>query len=654
MEFVMKRDRQNRQPEIRVLMIGRGRLFGLVLFLPLWLAACGTPVTVERVDPRTVHRELTANVLTVGEESGASRIVLHRWNLTERFESDPEGTLVELHALVIRERAGRDELFALAELAFLHAEQTGKREYYLAAAVYAYALLFPHGAAEPLYPVDRRLRVAADLYNRGLTSAFASADRSVIDLRGGTRVLPFGELTVELDPKWLRWGDRRLVNFIPVAELEVRGLRERYRRTGIGAPLAAGTVPFMPDAKLRDFVGRATKVPVTALLRLDDPRRSLATGRMSGALEIYDGYTTDVVEIDGQRVPLEVEPSAAFAYTLSDSAIWDWELRGFLVGDLLKGLAVATKRGEARAQLLFMQPYRRGRIPVVFVHGTASGPGRWADMLNSLENDPWLRTRFQYWFFYYDTGNPVTYSADVLRTSLQLIVEQLDPEGSDLALRQMVIIGHSQGGLLSKMTAIDSGSRLWDTLSQRPLDDLILRDETREQLRRTLFLRPLPFVRRVIFIATPHRGSYEAGSWVAQQAAGFASLPKGFVDVMKDLVTGNPGVVALSLDGLPRSIQHMTPGNAFVQALASVPVAPGIAVNSIVAVRGEGAFETGDDGIVEYTSAHLSDIESELVIRSGHSVHAHPLAIAEVRRILYRHGEEACLSANVCGVPSSR
>jgi pimeloyl-ACP methyl ester carboxylesterase len=634
--------------------IRRRVAFGLIFFLPLLLAACGVPVTVERVDPRTVHRELTANVLTVGEKSGASRIVLDRWDLTERFESDPEGTLAQLHAAVTGGHAGRDELFALAELSFLHAEQTGKQEHYLAAAVYAYALLFPGRAAEPLYPVDRRLRVAADLYNRGLTSGFAAADRSVVELRGGKYVLPFGELTVELDPKWLRWGDRRLVNFVPVAELEVRGLRERYRRTGIGAPLAASTVALTPDVKLRDFVGRATKVPVTALLRLDDPRRSLATGRITGALEIYDGYTTDFVEIDGQRVPLEVEPSAAFAYTLSESAIWDWELRGFLVGDMLKGLAVATKRGEARAQLLFMQPYRRGRIPVVFVHGTASGPGRWADMLNSLENDPWLRTRFQYWFFYYDTGNPVTYSADVLRTSLQLIVQQLDPEGTDLALRQMVIIGHSQGGLLTKMTAIDSGTRLWKTLSQRPLDDLVLRDETREQLRRTLFLQPLPFVRRIVFIATPHRGSYEAGSWIAQQAAGFASLPKGFVDVMKDLVTGNPGVVALSIEGLPRSIQHMTPGNPFVQALASIPVAPGIAVNSIVAVKGEGPLEKDDDGIVEYTSAHLADVESELVIRSGHSVHAHPLAIAEVRRIIYRHGEEACLSANICGVPSSR
>jgi pimeloyl-ACP methyl ester carboxylesterase len=351
---------------------------------------------------------------------------------------------------------------------------------------------------------------------------------------------------------------------------------------------------------------------------------------------------------------LEVEPSAAFAYTLSESAIWDWELRGFLVGDMLKGLVVATKAGEARAQLLFMQPYRRGRVPVVFVHGTASGPGRWADMLNSLENDPWLRTRFQYWFFYYDTGNPVTYSADVLRMSLRLIVEQLDPDGVDTALQQMVIIGHSQGGLLTKMTAIDSGTVLWNTVSSRPLDELVLRESTREELRRTLFLKPLPFVRRIIFTATPHRGSYQAGSWVAQWIAGFASLPKGFMDSVGELVTGNAGAVALSMGGLPRSIQHMTPGNPFVQALAEIPVAPGIAVNSIVAVKGEGPVEKDDDGVVEYSSAHLTDVESELVIHSGHSVHGHPLAIAEVRRILYRHGEDACRSAGLCGVTDNR
>jgi hypothetical protein len=118
---------------------------------------------------------------------------------------------------------------------------------------------------------------------------------------------------------------------------------------------------------------------------------------------------------------------------------------------------------------------------------------------------------------------------------------------------------------------------------------------------------------------------------------------------MKDLVTGNPGVVALSLSGLPRSIHDMTPGNSFVQVLASTPVSPEVVIHSIVAVRGDKPLAEDDDGIVKYESAHVDGVESELVIHSGHSVHGHPLAIAEVRRILYRHGEDACRSAGVCG-----
>lgn len=621
---------------------------GLVPVLALALLACGAPITVERVDPRTVHRGLTASVLSVGTPSAASQNVLSRWYLTEGFARDPEVTLARMHTAVAEGRAGADEIFALAELSFEHAERTGKPEYYLAAAVYAYAFLFPQGADQPPHPVDPRLRLAVDLYNRGLTSGFRSADSADVALRDGTYPLPFGTLTVALDPKWLRWGDRRLVSFVPVAELEVRGLRDRHRRPGIGAPLAAGTAPLAPDAKFRDFVGRATKVPVTAFLRIEDPRRRLGAGQLTADLEVYDGYTASAVEIGGERVPLEAEPSAALAYTLSGSTIWGWEIKGFLVGDLVKGLVVAAKGREGRAQLLFVQPYRRGRIPVVFVHGTVSGPGRWADMLNALENDPWLGERFQYWFFYYDTGNPVTYSADVLRESLRSVIDQLDPDDNDPALQRIVLIGHSQGGLLSKMTAIDSGTKLWDTVSTRPIEALLVRKDTRAELERTLFLKPLPFVRRIIFIATPQRGSYAAGSWVAQYAATFARLPKGLVDVTKDIATGNPGAVALNASGLPRSVHHMTPGNPFVQALAAIPVASGITTHSIIAVSGNGPVVDDDDGIVKYQSAHLDAAASELVIQSGHSVHGHPLAIAEVRRILRLHADEICPAGDPC------
>jgi hypothetical protein len=41
--------------------------------------------------------------------------------------------------------------------------------------------------------------------------------------------------------------------------------------------------------------------------------------------------------------------------------------------------------------------------------------------------------------------------------------------------------------------------------------------------------------------------------------------------------------------------------------------------------------------VVEYASAHIEPVESELVVKSGHSVQGNPHAIEEVRRILRLH-----------------
>ncbi|MEQ1796284.1 MAG: hypothetical protein ABL970_19090 [Nitrospira sp.] len=613
-----------------------GRLVRWILLCVAVTGGCGAPITVERTDPLTVHRELTSSVLSTGELSRSTHNVLHRWNVHKRFDESVPEAIAELHQAVVTGAAGSDELVALSELSFFYARKTNQPTHYLASVVYAYAFLFPGEGKTPPDPFDPRLRLAANLYNRGLTQGFAVADEVV--LRSGTFPLPFGALTVRFDEAGLRWGDRKLEHFVPVAELEVEGLQERYRRSGIGAPLAASTSSFEKDRKLRDFVGKKTKVPVTAVLRFQDLHRDLAKGDLAVMLEVHDAYQDEHVVVDHRSVPLEVEPTAVLAYTLSQSKVWDWELKGFLFGDLLPGFIVGDPQGKQRTQMLFLHPYRPGRIPVVFVHGTASGPGRWADMVNSLANDRELRERYQFWFFYYETGNPILYSADTLRESLRNIVDHLDPEQQDPALRQMVVIGHSQGGLLTKMTAIDSGTHLWDQFSAKSIDEAVLRDGTRDLLRRTLFVKPLPFVSRVVFMATPHRGSYMAGNRVAHWLAGFVKLPKEILGVGADLVTGDVSAITLSpAGGFLSSVHGMTPGNSFIQALSPLPIAPPIAAHSVIAVETEGVPQEGNDGVVEYASAHIDGVASELVVRSGHSVQSHPLAIAEVGRILKLH-----------------
>ncbi len=615
----------------------------------LLVVACGPPVGVSRVSPRAVTSELTRSALNADRPSVFSQNVLHRWNLGAALRRNPEDALGRLHRLVVEGRGRNDTLFALAELSFAHAEATRKRDYYLQSAVSAWAFLFPGASDEPPNEFDPRLRIAADLYNRGLTKALASADGSVVDLRSGLYPLPFGQqVAVHLEPDALRWADRDLVEFVPVAELSVRGLGARHRRPGIGAPLAARAIATGPDGTTQDFLGPDARTPVTALLRLEDARRQLAEPVVHGSLEVYSASDRRSVEIDGREVRLEVEPTAALAWTLSQSQKWRWERRGFFTGDLL--------RQELPTGITFTQPFRHGRIPVVLVHGTLSSGGRWADMLNDLENDGRLRDRFQFWFFHYSTGSPIPYSAMLLRDALTEAVAQLDPGGTDLALRQMVVIGHSQGGLLAKMTAVDSGTRIWDTISRRPLAELDVSDESRDLLERALFVRPLPFVRRVIFIATPHHGtslSLTTGL-LARAVTRFMRLPGDALAATADLLEGNSD--ALLLDPRrPRfgSVYGMRPGNPFLEALAATPIAPGVAAHSIIPVTGPGPGPNASDGVVAFASARIDGVESELVIPfAGHSSQGHPTTIEEVRRILLEHAAAICQTYGVaCGPP---
>jgi hypothetical protein len=84
----------------------------------------------------------------------------------------------------------------------------------------------------------------------------------------------------------------------------------------------------------------------------------------------------------------------------------------------------------------------------------------------------------------------------------------------------------------------------------------------------------------------------------------------------------------------------MSPKNPVMLALAEIPVAPGIDAHSIIAVKGAGPAEAGDDGVVAYRSAHVDYVRSELVLRGSHSCQSMPATIEEVRRILREHLEK--------------
>jgi len=610
------------------------------LALALVLAACSSsPVGVSRVDPNVVHERLTRSALSTKSLSSASYNVLLEANLDALYADDPEKALEQLHDLAVSGSGGPRQLFAAAEASFLHAERTGKRPYFLAAALYAWAYLFPEDPSEAPSPFDPRFRLAANLFNRGLTSALEARENRQVVLSGGTLDLPFGQLEVAFDQTQLTWQDRRMTAFAPIAEFRVFGLQAHYREPGIGAPLAASLAGLSDEGRPGDLLRAELTLPVTALLRSPRSRTALAWPPFESTLEVHVPDITEAVEIAGRRVPLETEPTAVLAFSLNDSPIWKQEYLRFLQ-------ALPFAHGEL-SELYATVPHRRGRIPVVFVHGTASSFGRWAEMFNRLAADARVRARYEFWFFSYDSGSPIIWSSMLLRESLARAVKLLDPQGTDPGLRRMVVIGHSQGGLLTKMTAIDSGTRFWDLAFKQPLESLDVSPETRDLLQRTIFVTPLPFVKRVVFLATPHHGSVLTvggfAEWVADRLRGFMTMPIKLAGVMSDIATNRDALVLSSADATPRmatSLDQMNPRNNFLQTLAAIPLAPGVAANSVIAVKGSGPVEEGGDGVVNYTGAHIDGVESELVVDSAHSLQDRPETVEEVRRILLYHARD--------------
>ena len=242
----------------------QGIVFITAAALLCFAAGCATPIGVNHVERTVAYHSFTANAISAERASSFSARELINFNLYQEFEDNPQKALADLHS-GLAPKGDEDRIFALAELSFLHAQNSGDRSYYLAAAVYAYAFVLPGQRGTPPRGIDPRLRWAVDFYNQALTQAAKSDEGAYAIPMGGKFKLPFGELTVTFNERDLIWSGFRIKDFIPAADIEVRGLRNRYRTPGIGAALAASIEPLEGEAGKQSLrIPPRLKIPVTA------------------------------------------------------------------------------------------------------------------------------------------------------------------------------------------------------------------------------------------------------------------------------------------------------------------------------------------------------------------------------------------------------
>lgn len=594
--------------------------FALILLASL--AGCVAPYGVIELSPEASYQQTNRSALSSDKPSDESLNVLRRHGLLSAWQQNPDAAIASLRSLVVADPSLWNEYFVLAELSYMQGKQTHSQADYLAAALYAYAYLAPGSKAMPL-PYDRKFQQACDFYNLGLVWALTPPNVPV-PIASGIYPLPFGQITLTADPKDFEWRGGTFTQFQSTATFEPEGLTNTYSTSGIGDPLAAEVArPSGADQAL-DYAPEL-RVPTNLLLIMDNPRQQIAQNRLTARLAIHTIYDQRTVDVDGNPVSLNYDQTTALAFSLATTPS---RVRGLL----------AFLNGQTRYQkptLVALEPHQRGYMPVVFIHGTTSNSTTWANMINDLDEDPQIRDHFEFWFFSYASGNPIPYSALQLRQAITAAIAQLGGVQADPALGQITLVGHSQGGLLAKMLVINPGDKLWNGIGLPPLDSLNLSPKSKALAKAMLFNTPMPEVKRVIFLSTPQHGSFVAGFSLAGMVAKLVKLPLDFTSAAAEAFGGN-GRVAVVGDRkmVIGSISGMSPRSPFIQTLATIPVAPGVHAHSIISVATAGPVTLGNDGVVSYSSAHITGVDSELVVNSTHSSQDNPAAVAEVERIL--------------------
>ena len=437
------------------------RLPLVVLLLSLLSLAClggcaRIGVRPASLDDRAAKLDRTA--LNSDRPSERTLRFVRQRDLEASLAADPE-TMLAAQDAEARDEKDREALFALAELCYREAvkskgDPAKAAMFYLSSAVYAYAYLFDDTYRPVLDVYHPYSRQAMEFYNRSLANVLLYARATNLRYAKG-KELPWlmGRVRLAERRSELTFSPEEVESFHLAYEFDVRGLTPEQVRLGLGVPVAIVRRPPEGDtlAPAERFIPPVRQTYAATIFLRFAPAADAAKPRnriYEADFEIHDPMKTDALDVAGRRIPLESDLTTPLAFMMQNTP----EPSG------LEGM-MNPAAWENLTRLYMLQPYDPNKIPVVFVHGLLSSPTTWAPMFNGLMGDPELRARYQFWFFRYPTGNPMLFSAGSLRASLDEARRVFDPDGNNPAFGDMVVVGHSMGGLLTKTLVEDYARR---------------------------------------------------------------------------------------------------------------------------------------------------------------------------------------------------
>jgi len=650
------------------------------------LCASNGCVTARYLQDRPIRDNALAQSLNLMQWKGpeiSQRTLgtLRRYGLSETYGHDSQTCIGQLRALN-HQNLDSELTYAVSELAYVEGKKAERRgrssdamNHYGIALTTSYRYLFGDQLAEVRNQYDPQFRAVCDLYNESLEDLLRV-------LCSENRLRPGQTYTIQTaDRKFVirtemrgAWKPDEFDRYEFTSDFDIKTLRNRHTTFGLGVPLVAVRKPRSGDDAREKYYPEGLSYAVTALLRCatgtdhptgtntvraphPSPDANGATTKLAKyhlpnpdsqvapsdetpicVLEFFDPLRANQIKLANDWVPLETDLTTPLAYFLDSD---EYRKRDRATEGLLDPDDAQRKRG-----LYMLEPYDPNRIPVLMVHGLWSSPLTWMDMFNDLRSFPEIRQRYQFWFYLYPSGQPFWISATQLRSDLFAMRQTFDPTGQDRAIDNTVLVGHSMGGLIARMQTIDSGDDFWNIVTDQPREKLRGPPQDVNKLVSALDFRPNKSISRVVTIGTPHRGSNRANTATRWLASKIIKLPKMAVSTSSRLTRANPGFFRdTRLLTEANAIDSLAPDSPIFPVMLRAKKANHVRFHNIIGVLEDPPLLAGrnhrGDGVVEYASARMDDVQSELIVDANHTtVHMTGKTIFEVRRILLEHLEE--------------
>lgn len=512
---------------------------------------------------------------------------------------------------------------------------------------YSYAYLFKTSRQPQERLFDNRQVQIRDFYNQALTQLVSghSLRNPSTNLNPTIKI---GKSTYTIDIQaYQRLQNMKLEKFISSYNMNFSGLRAINRRDGFGSDFVAVFPSTDSSSQENKYIlnplthdypkginPNIHKARYLAATIIAQPKKSNATiedvlTNPNFEIKVYDPYSIEKVEIAGKPYSLAANFSAPYGLWLAENNL----------GAAAYLTLIDRDQHLAMPHLYMLEPYNPNKKIIVLVHGLASSPEAWIAVTNDIMGDAILREHYQVLQIFYSTNMPILESRFQIYALLKQAFGSLNPK--DAAAQDAVLIGHSMGGIISRLLVSDAD------ISKQALELMNNRQQTRLRkhpvIGERLKMKPIENFDRAIFLAAPHRGTDYADRWFTLAARKIIKIPATFLTTLADTLTSydvdlKDFVKTLTNDVIQNGPSDLSKKSKFMELTASIPPEKGLVFHSIM-----GNITKSDDpnvitdGIVPYKSAHLDGAVSEKIFTGSHSIQETPEAVLELRRILRQH-----------------